>query len=70
MRFDVVTLFPELFEPHLIHGITRRAYESAQVDVRLWPLRDFATASPVASMTGPTAAARAWCCWPSPWSGP
>ena len=42
MRFDVITLFPELFKPHLIHGITRRAYESGQVDVRLWPLRDFA----------------------------
>ena len=42
MRFDVVTLFPELFAPHLSHGITRRAFESAQVDVRLWPLRDFA----------------------------
>jgi len=42
MRFDVVTLFPELFAPHLGHGITRRAFESGQVDVRLWPLRDFA----------------------------
>ena len=42
MRFDVITLFPELFAPHLTHGITRRAFESAQVDVRLWPLRDFA----------------------------
>ena len=42
MRFDVVTLFPELFTPHLSHGITRRAFESRQVDVRLWPLRDFA----------------------------
>jgi tRNA (guanine37-N1)-methyltransferase len=42
MRFDVVTLFPELFAPHLTQGITRRAFESAQVDVRLWPLRDFA----------------------------
>jgi len=42
MRFDVVTLFPELFEPHLVHGITRRAFASGQVDVRLWPLRDFA----------------------------
>ncbi len=41
MRFDVVTIFPELFGPHLSHGITRRAFESAQVDVRLWPLRDF-----------------------------
>ena len=42
MRFDVVTIFPELFAPHLSLGITRRAYESRQVDVRLWPLRDFA----------------------------
>jgi len=42
MRFDVVTLFPELFEPFLRVGVTRRAYESRQVDVRLWPLRDYA----------------------------
>ncbi len=42
MRFDVITIFPELFAPHLSHGITRRAFETAQVDVRLWPLRDFA----------------------------
>ena len=42
MRFDVITLFPELFGPHLTQGITRRAFESGQVDVRLWPLRDFA----------------------------
>ena len=42
MRFDVITLFPDLFAPHLTQGITRRAFESGQVDVRLWPLRDFA----------------------------
>jgi tRNA (guanine37-N1)-methyltransferase len=41
MRFDVLTLFPELFEQHTKHGVTRRAFESKQVDVRLWPLRDF-----------------------------
>jgi tRNA (guanine37-N1)-methyltransferase len=41
MRFDVITLFPELFEPFLKLGVTRRAYESKQVDVHLWPLRDF-----------------------------
>lgn len=41
MRFDVLTLFPELFEAPLRHGVTRRAFESRQVDVRLWPLRDF-----------------------------
>ena len=42
MRFDVITLFPELFAPHLALGVTRRAYESGQVDVKLWPLRDHA----------------------------
>ena len=42
MRFDVLTLFPELFGPHLTQGVTRRAFESGQVEVRLWPLRDFA----------------------------
>ncbi len=47
MRFDVITLFPELFAPHLLHGVTRRAFEPRGdapplVDVKLWPLRDFA----------------------------
>jgi tRNA (guanine37-N1)-methyltransferase len=42
MRFDVITLFPELFAPFLASGVTRRAFESGQVDVRLWNLRDYA----------------------------
>jgi tRNA (guanine37-N1)-methyltransferase len=42
MRFDVLTLFPELFAPFLESGVTRRAYESRQVDVRLWNPRDYA----------------------------
>jgi tRNA (guanine37-N1)-methyltransferase len=42
MRFDAITLFPELFAPHLTHGVTRRAFESGQVAVHLWQLRDFA----------------------------
>jgi tRNA (guanine37-N1)-methyltransferase len=42
MRFDVITLFPELFDAPLHHGITRRAFDSGAVQVRLWPLRDYA----------------------------
>ncbi|WP_077038195.1 tRNA (guanosine(37)-N1)-methyltransferase TrmD [Pelomonas sp. KK5] len=42
MRFDAITLFPELFGPFLNQGVSRRAFESKQVDVRLWQLRDFA----------------------------
>jgi tRNA (guanine37-N1)-methyltransferase len=42
VRFDIITLFPELFEPFLKIGITRRAYEVGLVDVRLWNPRDYA----------------------------
>lgn len=41
MRFDVITLFPELFGPFLNLGVTRRAFESGQVEVCLWPLREY-----------------------------
>lgn len=42
MRFDIITLFPELFEPFLKSGVTRRAYESGLVETKLWNPRDFA----------------------------
>jgi tRNA (guanine37-N1)-methyltransferase len=42
MRFDIITLFPELFAPLLASGVTRRAYTSGQVDARLWNPRDHA----------------------------
>lgn len=42
MRFDVVTLFPELFAPFLTVGVTRRAYESGQVNVQFANPRDHA----------------------------
>jgi tRNA (guanine37-N1)-methyltransferase len=46
MRFDVITLFPELFASFLTVGINRRAFESKDgfclVDVHLWNPRDFA----------------------------
>ena len=42
MRFDVITLFPELFAPFLVCGVTRRAYESGLVEIKIWNPRDFA----------------------------
>jgi len=42
MRFDIITLFPELFAPLLTSGITRRAYESGLVAVHFWNPRDHA----------------------------
>ena len=42
MRFDVITLFSELFVPFLQVGINRRAFASGQVDVQFTNPRDFA----------------------------
>ena len=41
MEFDVVTLFPEMFDALTGHGITRRAFEQHKVGLNLWNPRDF-----------------------------
>lgn len=41
MEFDVVTLFPEMFDALTMHGITRRAFEQQQAGLHLWNPRDF-----------------------------
>jgi tRNA (guanine37-N1)-methyltransferase len=41
MRFDVISLFPEMFSA-VRQGVTGRAVERGQVPVRLWNPRDFA----------------------------
>ena len=42
LRFDVISLFPELFAPFTEAGVARRAFESGQIVLRLWNPRDFA----------------------------
>ncbi len=42
MRFDIITIFPELFAGVLECGILRRARDAGLVDVRIVNLRDFA----------------------------
>lgn len=42
LRFDVISLFPELFAPFTEAGVARRAFESGQMVLRLWNPRDFA----------------------------
>ena len=43
MKFDIITIFPELFAGVLDCGILRRARQAGFVDVRIVNLRDFAT---------------------------
>ena len=41
MRFDVITLFPELFRILLARGVTGRAVERGIAQVVLWNPRDY-----------------------------
>jgi tRNA (guanine37-N1)-methyltransferase len=43
MRFDVVTLFPEMVESAVTYGVTGRAIEKGIVDLKLWNPRDWAS---------------------------
>ncbi len=43
MKFDVLTLFPDMFTSYLKEGILGRAIERGLVDVALLNIRDFAT---------------------------
>ena len=42
MRVDIITLFPELFPAFLQAGVTRRAFESGQLQVKTWNPREHA----------------------------
>src|SRR5258705_1167542 len=41
MHFDVVTLFPEMFDALADHGITRRALDEKRFEMKTWDPRDF-----------------------------
>ena len=43
MRFDVITLFPEMFEALTKYGVTRRAAEQGKFQLQTWNPRDFTT---------------------------
>lgn len=43
LRFDIVTIFPRMFDGVLAEGVVSRGIRSGALDVRVWDLRDFAT---------------------------
>ena len=45
MRFDAISLFPEMFDAILDHGITRRALDRGLYRFKAWNPRDFTTDS-------------------------
>lgn len=43
MRFDILTLFPELFDSYLEQGLLKRAIQNQIVEIQRWNFRDWAT---------------------------
>lgn len=43
MRFDILTLFPELFDSYLEQGLLKRALQNQLVEIQRWNFRDWAT---------------------------
>ena len=41
MRFDIVTLFPDMFQALTDHGVTGRAVKQEKVSIQCWNPRDF-----------------------------
>src|SRR6516165_8589255 len=42
MRFDVLTLFPEIFSGYLTQSLLKLAIDSGKVEIHLWNIRDWA----------------------------
>src|ERR1700731_1798196 len=42
MRFDVLTLFPEIFQGYLTQSLLKLALERGLVEIHLWNIRDWA----------------------------
>src|SRR5437879_12636879 len=42
MRFDVLTLFPEIFQGYFSQSILKLALERRLVEIHLWNIRDWA----------------------------
>src|SRR3954452_22421219 len=42
MRFDVLTLFPEIFQGYLTQSLLRLALQKGLVEINLWNIRDWA----------------------------
>jgi tRNA (guanine37-N1)-methyltransferase len=43
MRFDVLSLFPEIFQGYLTQSLLKLAIQSGLVEIHLWNIRDWAT---------------------------
>jgi tRNA (guanine37-N1)-methyltransferase len=60
MRFDILTLFPEMFHGPLQESILKRAQERGLISVHLHNIRDYAAGRHRITDDAPFGAAGAW----------
>ena len=41
MRFDIITIFPKIFDSYFNESIIKRAREKGKIKIKIWNLRDF-----------------------------
>lgn len=46
MRFDIVTIFPEIFDSYFNESIIKRAQKKEKIKIKIWNLRDFSKVAP------------------------
>ena len=42
MRFDIITIFPKIFDSYFSESIIKRAVKTKKIRIKIWNLRDFA----------------------------
>ena len=52
MRFDILTIFPRIFDSYLRESLLKRAREKRLVDINVWNIRDFASGGEDKRQTG------------------
>ena len=60
MKFDIVTIFPRMFDQPLAEGVVARGVEAGVIDLQVHDLRDFTTDRHRVVDDLPSAAGRAW----------
>ena len=41
MRFDIITIFPKIFDSYFSESIIKRAVKTKKIQIKIWNLRDF-----------------------------
>ena len=41
IRFDIITIFPHIFDSYFSESIIKRAIEKKKIQIKTWNLRDF-----------------------------